>query len=241
MIFGFSKFGPEQLLARLHQEKQRGIQVIGAGGCDDIKPTSRHVIFMDWRDYITNSILFRNSKRHFYVFAPAFELKRWRIDTLDCECSSILDVDLTTKRPRPPILPRGPRPLGVVLKRVQQCSLLGKLMDAIYNLPSKSGQKPVTLLCCQWLDSTDSIEELDAKLMKLVKKDVVRFAILKQMRRDLVEDLRSAIREHKDGMGIDDAADKYGVRSYEISYVLGSLKRKQNATDVYVANVGTDE
>ena len=64
---------------------------------------------------------------------------------------------------------------------------------------------------------------------------------MKQMKRDLVEDLRSAIREHKDGVPIEEAADKYGVRAYEISYVLGSLKRKQNATDVYVANVGTDE
>lgn len=241
MIFGFSKFGPEQVLARLRNARRKGIQIIGAGKYDELDPESQHIIIMDWRDYVSNSLVIRQSHNNFYVFAPLFELKRWNISTDDHTCNSIMDVDLRSKRPRPPILPRGPRPVGVVLNRVQQCALLGTLMDAIYDLPSKSGQKPVTLLCCQWLDSTDTLEQLDAKLQRMIKKDVVRYAIMKQMKRDLVEDLRSAIREHKEGTSIDDAADKYGVRAYEISYVLGSLKRKQNATDVYVANVGTDE
>lgn len=241
MIFGFSKFGPEQVVARLRNARQKDIQIIGFGKFEEYDPNAKHVILMDWRDYVANSLLLRQSQNSIYVFAPAFELKRWGIDTEDSACESIMDIDLKSKRPRPPILPRGQRPLNVVLDRVQQCALLGKLMDAIYNLPSKSGQKPVTMLCCQWLDSTDTLEQLDEKLRKLIKKDVVRFAIMKQMRRDLVEDLRSAIRDHHAGMTIDDAADKYGVRAYEISYVLGSLKRKQNATDVYVANVGTEE
>lgn len=236
MIYGFAKFGPEQVMAMLLQANKRGVKIVPPAGYTAPAPADKHLIFLDYRDFLTNVIELRRLKLSVYVFAPKFELRRWNIYTRDEEYSSVLDVPLENSRP--PILPRGRNLLRTVLTSVQQCALLGKLMDVIYDLPSKSGQKPVTAACCEWLNSDASMQELEARLTKLVKKELIRNLILKQMKRDIAQRLRQALKAHREGMSVEDASSEFNVRPYEICYVLGSITRKQDATDTYVSNVG---
>lgn len=242
MVLGFIHQGPEQVFGFLLQKYgDKAVRLLMPSDIPPSSKTVKHLVIFDFSDFEQNATLLRMMKYKIYVFNSGFELSRWGIAPEDSDADKISDVEFSggirTARHA-----TGSPMIERVLDLVRKYSLFGDLMAIIYDLPSKTGQKPATQACCKWLVSRDpDLKVLRVALTPIIKKKhSVLEAIMKIMERPIAVRLQTALTEVADGAPIDEAARRNKVRPYEISYVLGSLERKLDATDIYVQNTGED-
>lgn len=244
MILGFSEAGPEQIVALLTKFKgvpHQKIKVVGVGEPLDQNCRQRHIVFMSFADFEPNMWWLRDSRYMVYVFATPFTLRRWRIGPID-EGVAPRDLDFNTET-SPLLTPHPVTEIDKLLKRVQQSSLWGDLMSIIYDLPSKSMQKPVTTLCCQYLTGNKDCAWFERELRLICRRPSLQQVIeliVDQIKRPVTERLRQALAEVQDGATPEDAARANDVQEYEICYVQGNLAKKDGIVDDLVQNVGEE-
>ena len=125
-----------------------------------------------------------------------------------------------------------------LLDHAVEGSVFGDLMTHIYTLPSKHVQRPVTDLCCQYLNSNIDWPRFEKEITGKIQRESPRLVLLKIMQRPIADLLRTALLSVKEGMSIEESAQHHGVQLFEISYVLGNINKKENCTDKYVQNQG---
>lgn len=246
MLVPFTTFGPEQVLGALNKKKMKGVHFMGRGGVPTLRGIE-HLVVFSFLDVESNMPMLRMAAKrcNVYVFGTVFDMDRWGLKPVDECLDSIMDFNFKKPPEQRPKRKPSDNMCEYVLDHVRKHSLFGELMSVIYKLPSKASQPAATTLCCKWLVSKDSIEQLAEDLKTATKRrDEIRLEILKVMQAPIALRLRKALTEVN---GIDDSehvtavARANKVPAYEISYVMGHLNKKLSAIDKYVANVGEED
>ena len=242
MILGFVEAGPEQIVALLtkcHGVPASAIRVVAAGETLDSNVRQKHIVFMVFQDFEPHLCWLRNSRHMVYVFSTQFNLKRYKIGPIDVGVP-VRDIDFTTVT-TPVVSPSPKTEIDKLLHRVQQSSLWGDLMSIIYDLPSKSLQKPVTTLCCQYLVGQNDRAWFERELRLICKRPHLQPVVQQvcdQIDRPVTCRLRTALAQVAVGTSTELAAQANDVQEYEICYVLGNLAKKSGIVDDMVQNVG---
>lgn len=224
MIIGYDT-SPERVVAML---RKKGIKAKLVAGPD--LPANDHCVFMVFSQFERHLIECRRSYKTYHVCADALALSRYNIpvSTLQEQSDCI-----------PRIVPKQTL-TNALLTKAQEGSVFGDLMTHIYTLPSKHVQRPTTDLCCLYLNSNIEWEEFEKEITKKIQRESPRLVLLKIMQRPIAFTLREALTAVKKGMSIEESAQAHEVQSFEISYVLGNINKKENCTDKYVQNQGMD-
>ena len=222
MIVGYD-LSPEQVYSLL---KSKGIKPTFVLGPD--VPEADNCIFLTFELYLKHNLMCRRSYKTYHVCADLFTLSRYSIPVSTREVQEAVI---------PRILPRNTLTKHLI-KRAENSSLFGDLMTHIYTLPSKNVQKPITEACCYYLNGDRKYEWLEKQAKHLIQRESPRLILLKLMRKPIAEKLKDALQAVKSGMPKPNAAQEFGVQLFEVSYVLGNLNKKRNATDEYVSNQG---
>lgn len=222
MIVGYD-LSPEQVYSLL---KGKGIKPTFVLGPD--LPENDNCIFLTFEQYLKHNLQCRRSYKTYHICADLFTLERYTIPVSTREVQEAVI---------PRILPRNTLTKHLI-KKAENSSLFGDLMTHIYTLPSKNVQKPITEACCLYLNGNKPYEWLEKQAKQLIQRESPRLILLKLMRRPIADRLKSALASVKEGMSNPQAAQEFGVQLFEVSYVLGNLNKKRNATDEYVSNQG---
>lgn len=217
MVVGY-EISPEQIYTLL---KNKGIKPIIVTNI--VPERGNNLLFLSFETYIKHNLKLRRSHRVCHVSADKFTLERYSIKISDRE---------EQEQVMPRILPRSSL-TKVLIKAAIDNSLFGELMTHIYTLPSTKVQKPVTLACCKWLASTKKFEDLSKEMQSLIVREYPRNVLLNLMRKPIVDRLRAGLQDASAGLSVEEAAAKNKVPVFEISYVLGCIKRKKDAISNY--------
>lgn len=224
MIIGYDT-SPERVVAML---RKRGLKPVLITGHKI--PKNDNCVFLTFEQFERHNMECRRSYKTYHVCADALALGRYNIpvstlhDQTDCIPRIVPKQTLT----------------NALLTKAKEGSVFGDLMTHIYTLPSKHVQRPVTDLCCRYLNSNIDWAKFEKEIKAKIQRESPRLVLLKIMQRPIAFTLREALNAVKEGMTIEEAASNFEVQLFEISYVLGNINKKENCTDKYVQNQGVE-
>lgn len=224
MIVGYDT-SPERVIAMLRKKGIKPTLVTGP-----TLPNTDNCVFMTFEQFERHNIECRRSYKTYHVCADRLALSRYKIpmSTLQEQSDCI-----------PRIVPKQTL-TNALLTKAQDGSVFGDLMTHIYTLPSKHVQRPVTDLCCLYLNSNIEWDLFEKEITQKIQRESPRLILLKIMKRPIAFTLRESLNAVKRGMSIEESAKSHEVQLFEISYVLGNINKKENCTDKYVQNQGVD-
>ncbi len=224
MIIGYDE-SPERVVSML---RKKGITpTLYMGGR---LPKTDNIVFLTFEQYERHNLECRRSYRTYHVCADKMALARYGITV-----STLYDQETCIPR----LLPKRSLTKSLINKAIKG-SVFGDLMTHIYTLPSKSVQRPVTDLCCRYLNSMLDWQQFEKQIGHKITRESPRLILLKILKRPIADQLRNALADVSTGTDIEEAAKKHGVQLFEITYVLGNINKKENCTDKYVQNQGLE-
>jgi hypothetical protein len=224
VIVGYDS-SPERVVAMLRKKGLKPVLVVGPK-----LPPNDNCVFLTFEQFERHNIECRRSYKVYHVCADPLALDRYNIpvSTLQVQTDCI-----------PRIVPKKTI-TKALLTKAQEGSVFSDLMTHIYTLPSKHVQRPVTDLCCQYLNSNIDWATFEKEIGIKIQRESPRLVLLKIMQRPIADTLRLALTAVKDGMSIELSSQVHEVQLFEISYVLGNINKKENCTDKYVQNQGVE-
>ena len=240
-VFPVSQHTPGQVLSKLIKERGEDFvpTVVPIGKRLTLEGRYRDVIFLlSSEDFARNVTATRKLDHDFYVFGTPSVFRQYNLRPIDE--NGVLNMDAAPQRPRP-----APRSTYVdeLIELSKAGSLFDDLMTAIYSLPSKTHQRPVTRVCCLWLynggDSDDLVSMLKAIPDIKVKQSHIDLMV-HTMQKPITRSLQKALAAYRSNpaLGVSHYSVVYGVQKFEMSYVVGNVEKKDTLIDKYVANQG---
>ena len=242
-VFPVSQHTPGQVLSKLIEEHGADFipTVLPIGKRLTFTGKYRDVIFiLSSEDFARNVTATRKLDHDFYVFGTPSVFRQYNLRPIDER--GTLDLSVSPQRPRP-----APRSTYVdeLIELSKAGSLFDDLMTAIYSLPSKTHQRPVTRVCCLWLYNGGTADDLVAMLKAIPDIKVKQSQIdlmTHTMQKPITRSLQKALAAYRSSpaLGISHYSVVYGVQKFEMSYVIGNVEKKDTLIDKYVANQGGD-
>lgn len=184
-------------------------------------------------------------KKYVFVFSSEVLLVEYtnivfldgnRISEFDVEPLDYLKMELIPKNPKTAIQIERQHNKFVesMIELTHDQSVFNDLMTFIYKLPAKTHQKPIKIVCCQWLKSTSSESVLRKRLSALRRtiniSENVEDTIVRLLSIPAAERIRKAFAENPNIGPTDvvEIAEKYAVHSFELSYILNVLSNEKD-------------
>lgn len=240
-VFPISQHTPGQVLGALMKQYGQDFvpTILPVGKRLTLEGKYREVIFiMSSEDFCRNVTATRKLDHDFYVFGTPSIFRQYNLRPIDE--NGELDLNVSPQRPRP-----APRSTYVdeLIELSKAGSLFDDLMTAIYSLPSKTHQRPITRVCCLWLYKGGTLDDLAAMLKALPEIKVKQSQIdlmVHTMQKPITRSLQKALSAYQvnPALGVSHYAVVYGVQKFEMSYVIGNVEKKDALIDKMVANQG---
>lgn len=240
-VTAITQHSPEQVMAYLlkHDKKARVTFLPPRAFLDPDRRDKYHenIFIVSASEYDRNSAAVRDMpEKHVFVFGNERLLRYYGLigrETI-ADCVPIHKARMT---------PVGSY-LSDLIAHTIEGSLFHKLMTYIYTLPSKTHQKPITHLVCEWLYEGKTLSDYDDMMIALSKSVKIpakaHTIIRRQLSKPVASRLQQAFADLRKGKcaTVGQAAIKHNVQPFELSYVMGNLEKTSNVTDKYVGNHG---
>jgi hypothetical protein len=230
-IFGVINHSPDEVISALSKVSDPHFYMVPYGNVYDGSASKRtkYILFINPQDFL-RSVKNIGNKTAIVFAAPMFFHVYKNIVLLDATwndtdliAEELLNLQVISDTKESPLPERCQSYEDYLEEKAQKGSLLGDFMTFIYKLNVKTHQKPVKMLCANFIVSSTPVSTLPKLLDKLNKAvpltPRIREAITVLLTSPQAAALQKAFESVTDYESIDDASEKHGVSAYEMRYM----------------------
>lgn len=239
-VYGIVNHSPEEFIKALLAFDSKPFYYMVAEGSifteNSCQKKVKYVLFLSSKDFVRSAKNLDN-KIAIVFSSPIFFLEYSSIVVLDADCDSTNakivchdNLNLDRLSDKSSEFKKVCSYEDLLEQKSQENSLLGDFMSFIYKLNVKTHQKPVKMLCAEFITSDCSVDKLDSKINALSKQigltTKVRETLRSLMLCDAALAMKTAFKKVRDYDSIDDVAEETGISAYEMRYIYKIIDNK---------------